>query len=120
MAGLTQARQQAILDAEFVSGDYFMFSANGTSEATTVPRIPVGSWTGATAASPSSKGNTGALVGGAIITSPTTISHWAVISAATGGTQKTDWHPVNGGTPKAYAVGEQPTVAAGAFTVTLD
>jgi hypothetical protein len=119
MAGLTQARQQAILDAEFVSGDYYMFSANGTSETANMPRVAVGSWTAATAASPSSKGNTGALVGGAA-TGAVTVSHWAVISASTGGTQKTDWHPVNGGTPKAYAIGEQPTIAAGAFTVTLD
>lgn len=119
MAGLTQARQQAILDAEFVAGDYYMFSANGTSESASVPRIPVGSWSAATAASPSSKANSGALVGGAV-TGAVTISHWAVISASSGGTQKTDWHPVNGGTPKAYAIGEQPTVAAGALAVTLD
>jgi hypothetical protein len=119
MAGFTQARQQAILDAELVAGDHFMFSANGTSETASIPRIPVGSWSAATAATPSSKANAGALVGGAA-TGAVTVSHWAVISAASGGTQKTDWTPVNGGTPKAYAIGEQPTIAAGAFAVTLD
>jgi len=45
MAGLTQARQQAILDAEFVSGDYYMFSANGTSETANMPPIAAGAFT---------------------------------------------------------------------------
>lgn len=118
MAGLTQARQQAILDAEFVSGDYIMWSTNGTSEATTVmARTAVVGWSAATAATPSVKSNSSALTSAAAIGAGT-ITHYAIISASTGGTQKIDWTALTAS--KTVAVNDQLTVAIGAITVSLD
>lgn len=117
MAGFTQARQQAILDAELVAGDYIAYSANGTSESSAVARTAVGSWSSATAATPSVKGNATALTSAAA-TAAATISHTAIFSAATGGTQKTDWQAL--ATARALLVGDQLTHAVGAVTVSLD
>lgn len=117
MAGLTQARQQAILDAEFVSGDYFAWSANGTSESAAIARTAVTAWASATAATPSVKANSGALTTAAA-TAAATITHFAVFSASTGGTQRIDWTALT--TSRTVAIGDQLSIAAGALSVTLD
>lgn len=117
MAGFTQARQQAILDAELVSGDYIAYSANGTSETGSLARTAVGSWSAATAANPSSKANAGALTT-ATATGAVTVTHFAVFSASTAGTQKTDWQALTAS--KTLAIGDAGTWAAGALAVTLD
>lgn len=117
MAGFTQARQQAILDAELVSGDYIAWSANGTSEAGIMARTAVGSWSSATAATPSVKGNAGALTSAAA-SGGGTITHFAIYSASTGGTQKIDWTALT--TSRTVAIGDQLSIAAGALSVSLD
>lgn len=119
MAGLTQARQQAILDAEFAAGDYIAYSTNGTSENTSViaSRTAVAAWSSATAASPSVKQNSGALTSAAAAAGGT-ITHFAIFSAVTAGTQKTDWTAL--AASKTLGIGDQLTWAIGALQVTLD
>lgn len=117
MAGLTQARQQAILNSEFVSGDYIAFSSTGSSESTALARLAVGSWTSATAANPSVKQNSAALTSAAAAAAAT-ITHFAIYSASTGGTQKTDWTAL--AASRTVATGDTLTAAVGAIQVTLD
>lgn len=117
MAGLTQARQQAILDTEFVAGDYIAYSANGTSETASLARTAIVAWSSASAANPSVKSNTGALTSAAA-TGVVTVTHYAIYSASTAGTQKTDWQALTAS--KALAIGDQGTWAIGAAAVTLD
>lgn len=117
MAGFTQARQQAILDTELVSGDHIAYSINGTSETSIMARTAVGAWASATAATPSVKANSGALTSPAA-SAGGTISHWAVYSAVTAGTQKIDWTALT--TSRTVATGDQLTHAIGALAVTLD
>lgn len=117
MAGFTQARQQAILDAELVSGDYIAWSANGSSETGSLARTAVVGWGAATAASPSSKSNSGALTS-AGASAGVTVTHFAVYSASTAGTQKTDWTAL--AASKVLGIGDKIDVAAGALAVTLD
>lgn len=117
MAGLTQARQQAILDAEFVSGDFIAYSANGTSESGSLARTAVAAWSAATAATPSVKGNSGALTSAAA-SGAVTVTHFAVYSAVTAGTQKTDWTALSAS--KTLGTGDQLTWAINALQVTLD
>lgn len=117
MAGLTQARQQAILDAEFVSADFIAWSANGSTETSALARTAVGSWTAATAATPSVKGNAGALTSAAA-SGAVVVTHYAIYSASTAGTQRLDWTAL--AASKSLGIGDQLTVAAGAITVSLD
>ena len=122
MAGLSQAEQVATLDARFpTSGatDHIMYSVNGTSEWSGLARTAIGAtgWAAATNATPSVKANNTALTSAAA-TAAGTVSHFAVISAATGGTQRTDWTPFT--STKALAVGDRATHAVGAIAITLD
>lgn len=122
MAGLSQAEQVAALDARFpTSGgtDYVGYSANGTSEFASLARTVVGAtgWASATAATPSVKANASALTSAAASGSGT-VTHFAVFSASTGGTQRTDWTALTA--PKAVASGDQLTWAVGALQITLD
>jgi hypothetical protein len=117
MAGLTQARQQAILDSEFVAGDFIAYSANGTSETASLARTAVVAWTSATAANPSVKSNSGALTS-AGATGAVTVTHYAVYSASTAGTQKTDWTAL--AASKTLAINDTVSWAIGALTVSLD
>ena len=121
MAGLTTAEAQATLDARFPTTggtDYIAWSTNGTSEFAGLARTAVGStgWAAATAADPSVKANSGTLTTAAA-TSGGTVSHFAVFSASTGGTQRTDWTALD--TPRAILTGDQLQAAAGALKVTL-
>lgn len=117
MAGLTQARQQAILDAEFVAGDYIAYSSNGSSESSAIARTAIGAWSSATAASPSVKQNSNALTSAAASGSAT-ITHFAIFSASTGGTQKTDWTALS--SSRSVVSGDTLQWAVGALQVTLD
>ncbi|WP_402465830.1 phage tail fiber protein [Isoptericola aurantiacus] len=121
MAGLTNAESKATLDARFpTSGgtDYLAYSDDGSSEFAGLARTAIGAtgWEAATTADPSVKANANALTSAAA-TSGGTITHVAVFSASTAGTQRTDWQAVD--TSKAVGVGDQVTVAVGAFQITL-
>jgi len=126
MPGFTNAESQATLDARFpTSGatDYIAYSANGTTETTSLARTAVGStgWAAATSADPSVKANAGAL-STAAATAAVVVSHFAVFSASSGGTQRTEWQTL--GTPgspvtKSLGVGDNATWAAGSLKVTL-
>lgn len=122
MAGLSQAEQQATLDARFPTsggGDYIGYSANGTSEFAGVARTAVGAtgWAAATAATPSVKANANAL-SSAAASSAGTVTHAACFSASSGGTQRTDWQALTTSVP--VIIGGQITWAVGSFQITLD
>jgi hypothetical protein len=122
MAGYTQAEQQATLDARHpTSGntDHIAYSTNGTTEFAGLARTPIGAtgWSAATAATPSVKGNANALTSAAA-SSGGTITHTAIYSALTAGTQRTDWTPA--AASKTVAVGDQITHAANSVQITLD
>ena len=122
MAGLSQVEQVATLDARFpTSGaaDHIAYSIDGTSELSGLARTPIGAtgWAAATNATPSRKANATALTSAAA-TAPGTVTHVAVFSAVTGGTQRTDWQAL--AVSKALAVGDRGTHAVGAIGITLD
>ena len=122
MAGLSQAEQVATLDARFpTSGatDHIAYSINGTSEWSGLARTAIGAtgWAAATNATPSVKANSAALTSAAA-TGAGTVTHFALFSAATGGTQRTDWTAF--ADSKTFAVGDRATHAVGAIQVTLD
>lgn len=124
MAGLTQALQQSVLDSSTLfptSGatDHIAYSSNGTSEAATFARTAIGAtgWAAATAATPSVKANNAALTSAAA-SGTATITHFAIYSASTAGTQKTDWQAL--GTSRSVVAGDTLQWAIGAVQVTLD
>ena len=122
MAGLSAAEEQATLDARFpTSGatDYIGYSVNGTAEWSGLARTAIGAtgWAAATNANPSRKANA-ALLTSAAATAAGTVSHFAVFSAATGGTQRTDWQAFAEAKP--LGVGDKLTHAIGAIGISLD
>lgn len=122
MAGLTQARQQAILNTEFptaASTDHIAYSTDGATETGIVARTAIGAagWAAATAASPSVKENNAALTSAAA-TGAGTVTHFAVFSASAAGTQKTDWTALTAA--QVLAVGTQILWAIGSLDITLD
>jgi hypothetical protein len=122
MAGLTQARQVAILNSEFptsASTDHVAYSTNGTSEAAILARTAIGAtgWASATAADPSVKANNATLTSAAA-TGSGTITHFAIFSASSAGTQKTDWTPLTAS--RAVVTGDTIQFAVGALSITLD
>ena len=122
MAGFTQAYQQTLLDYAFpttAGTDHIAYSVNGTSEFAGLKRTAIGAtgWSSATAATPSVKQN-GTAVTSDAATAGGTVSHFAIFSAATGGTQKIDWTPI--ATPRTVATGDQIAWAVGAAKITLD
>lgn len=107
MAGFTNAESAATLDARYPTsgaGDFVAYSTNGTSEWAGLTRTAVGAtgWAAATVADPSVKANADELVS-AEATDAGTITHFAVYSASTGGSQRSDW----------TAVAASKTLAAG-------
>src|SRR6187402_1058821 len=95
MAGLTTTESQATLDARFpTSGatDHIAYSTNGTTEFASLARTPIGAtgWAAATAADPSVKANANALTSAAA-SGAVTVTHFAIYSASTAGTQRVDW-----------------------------
>lgn len=121
MAGLTNAESQATLDARFPTAgatDHVAYSINGTSEWAGLARTPVGAtgWAAATAADPSVKANNASLLSAAA-SQAGTVSHTAIFSAVTAGTQRTDWQAVSAS--KTLAIGDKVEHAIGSLTVTL-
>lgn len=116
MAGITNAEAKTTLDARFTTGDYVAYSTNGTSEATTVMDRTAITWGTATTADPAVKSNSAAMTSAAAKGSGT-ITHFAVFSAATAGTQRTDWTAL--ASSKTVADGDTLTWAAGALQITL-
>lgn len=131
MAGFTNGYSATVLGLALVDGDYIGYSANGTSEASAVmTRTKMnadnasGAWSTAVAGAPSTKANAQALTSPDAI-GPGTLSHSAVFSAVSGGTQKTDWEELldpNTGDPlpRAVVAGDNITHAVGEVVVTLD
>ena len=122
MAGLTQALQQSTLDTLFPTTggtDHIAYSSNGTTEGAFLARTAIGAtgWAAATAATPSVKANGTALTSAAA-SSGATVTHFAIYSASTGGTQRTDWQALTAS--KTVTTGDQITWAIGAVAVTLD
>jgi hypothetical protein len=121
MAGLTPSEAQLTLDARFPTTgatDHIAYSANGTSETASLARTAIGAtgWAAATAADPSVKANANALTS-ATATGAVTVTHFAVYTASTGGTQRTDWQAVT--TSKTLAIGDTVTWAIGSLSITL-
>jgi len=121
MAGFTIAECQAILDARFPTsggGDYVAYSENGTSESSNLARTPVGAtgWAAATNADPSVKAN-GSVLTSAAASGAATISHFAIYSASSGGTQRSDWTALSAS--KTLAVGDKVEWAVGQLALTL-
>lgn len=122
MAGLTLALQQSTLDYLFPTTggtDYIAYSANGTSETGSLARTAIGAtgWAAATAATPSVKANN-AILTSATASGAVTVSHYAIYSASTGGTQRTDWTALTAS--KTLAIGDSVQWAVGACSITLD
>jgi len=120
--GLTITESQATLDARFPTSaatDYIAYSVNGTSEWANLARTSVGAtgWSAATSADPSVKQNGGTLTSGTVATAGGTVSHFAIYTAVTAGTQRTDWQALD--TPRVLAVGDSLQWAANACKVTL-
>lgn len=119
--GLTISASQTALDNLFPTtggGDYIAWSANGTSESGALARTAIGAtgWSAATSADPSVKANANALTTAAAA-SGATITHFCIMSASSGGTQKTDWQALS--SSRALLTGDQLSVAVGACQVTL-
>lgn len=121
MAGLTTTEAQATLDARFPTTggtDHVAWSTNGSSEFAGLARTAVGAtgWAAATAADPSVKSN-GSTLTTAAATGAGTVSHFAIYSASSGGTQRTDWTALT--TSRTVAIGDQLQIAVGDLDVTL-
>lgn len=121
MSGFTNAEAQATLDVRFPTTggtDYIAYSANGSSETASLARTAIGAtgWAAATSADPSVKANASALTT-ATATGAVTVTHYAIYSASSGGTQRTDWTAL--AASKTLAIGDAATWAIGALTVTL-
>jgi hypothetical protein len=117
MAGFTTAFSRTTLDAAILTTDYIAYSANGSSETANMARTAVAAWNAASDADPAIRDNTNALES-AGASGNVSVSHWAIYSAETNGTQKTDWTAFTGGT-RALVTGDKVTWAAGACDVTL-
>lgn len=122
MAGMTTAESAATLDSRFpTSGatDYIAYSTNGTSEWSGIARTAIGAtgWASATAADPSVKANNGTIVS-ANASEAGSPSHYAIFTASTNGTQRTDWTAFTGGA-KTLAIGDNLKHEAGDISVTL-
>jgi hypothetical protein len=121
MAGLTTTESQATLDARFPvtgGGDYIAYSTNGTTEFASMARTAIGAtgWAAATAADPSVKANANALTSAAA-SGAGTVTHFAIYSASTAGTQRVDWTAF--AASRVVAIGDQLTHAVGAIAITL-
>lgn len=122
MSGLTNAESVATLDARFPTTggtDFIAYSVNGTSEWANLARTAIGAtgWAAATNADPSVKANSAALTSAAVATAGGTVTHFAIFTASSGGTQRTDWTPLT--SSRTVAVGDQLQWAIGSATVTL-
>lgn len=122
MAGFTNAEAAATLDVRFPTtgaGDYIAYSVNGSSEWANLARTAIGAtgWSSATVADPSVKANANVLTSAAVTTAGGTVSHFAVYSAVSAGTQRTDWTALT--VSRALSVGDSLQWAASALQITL-
>lgn len=120
--GLTITESQATLDARFPTTggtDYIAYSVNGTSEWANLARTAIGAtgWSAATAADPSVKQNANVLTSGTVATAGGTVTHFAIYSAVTGGTQRTDWQALTAS--RVLSVGDSLQWAVNACQITL-
>jgi hypothetical protein len=116
MAGFTNQESADTLDARWTGSEYVAYSTDGTAETGILARTAVAAWDAATVADPSVKQNSGVLTT-ADATGDGTISHFALFSASSGGTQRTDWTALD--TPQPITTGGRGEWAAGALKVTL-
>lgn len=121
MPGLSNAKAAATLDLAFpTSGasDFVGYSVNGTSETANLARTAIGAtgWAAATVADPSVKANS-AVLNTAAASAAIVVTHFAIFSDASGGTQDTDWQALS--SPRSLANGEATSWAIGALQVTL-
>jgi len=116
MPGFTNAESAATLDARWTGSEYIMYSTDGSAETGILARTAVSAWDAATTADPSVKQNSGALTT-ADATGSGTITHFALNSASTAGTQRTEWQALD--TPQALTAGGRGEWAAGALKITL-
>lgn len=119
--GLTIAESVATLDARFPTTggtDYIAYSEDGTTETSVLARTAVGAtgWAAATSADPSVKANASALTSAAA-TGSGTLTHFAIYTASTAGTQRTDWQALT--SSRTVASGDTLNWAIGALAVTL-
>ena len=129
MAGFTTTEQKATLDARFPTtggGDYIAFSTDGSTEAASVmARVAVGAsgWAAATGGDPAEKPNAAKITTAAALAGGT-LTHWAVMSASSGGTQRTKWNQLKDSTgvvkSRTVAAGDTLTFEAGTLKVTLN
>jgi hypothetical protein len=120
--GVTITTAQTMLDGSFLtaaSPDYIAYSTNGTTETGNLARTQIGAtgWAAATNADPSVKANNAVLTSAAVITAGITVSHFAIYSASTSGTQKTDWQALTAS--RALSVGDSVQWAIGACAISL-
>lgn len=121
MAGVTISVAQDMLNNAFpTSGatDYIAYSEDGSTETSVLARTEVGAtnWAAATSADPSVKSNAAAITSAAA-TGAGTITHFAIYSASTAGTQRTDWTALTAS--RTLATGDKLEWAAGALDITL-
>ena len=119
--GLTIAESQAVLDARFPTTgatDWIGYSVDGANEWANLARTGIGGtgWAAATAADPSIKANANSLTSAAVATAAGTITHFAVFTASTAGTRRTDWQALD--TPRLVQVADTVTWGVGALKVT--
>ena len=119
MAGYTSAYEKTILDAQHLAStsQFVAWSINGTSETSIMARTAITAYSPASGGSPSIKANANALTTAAA-TGSGTITHFAVWSASSGGTQITDWHAL--ASSRTVTTGDTLTIAVGAIQITLD
>lgn len=116
MPGFTDAFSATVLDAQIDDTDYIAWSEDGTSETSNLARTAVTSWNAATTADPSVKDNASEITS-AGATAGCTITHFAVFSASTGGTQKTEWEALDAS--RTLTTNDALQAAAGDIDVTL-
>ena len=123
MAGFMSAFAATTLDTLFPTSaapDYIAYSINGSAEWGTaiLARTAIGAtgWSAATVADPSVKANANILTSGTTTTAGT-VTHFAIYSAITGGTQKTEWTSLD--TSRALGIGDSLQWAAAACKITL-
>ena len=119
--GVTVAVAQAALNYLFPTTgatDYVAYSENGSTETGLIARTAVGAtnWAAATAADPSIKSNTAAITS-AVSSGGGTISHFAIYTAVSGGSQRTDWQALSAS--RTVIAGDKLEWAAGALDITL-
>lgn len=91
-------------------------TTNEIATGTWYARRPTGAWT-LPAGTAIAASNTSVITYSAVTGSPVTVSHWGIYDAATSGNLL---YTDSIGSAKTFAVGDQPVIAAGALTITID